>query len=172
MSTWTKVALAAAAAAVLGPALAAPAKDKGLPTINIEKTCRANTTALETPMGGEMQASFDSCVADEKMAREQITQNWKSYPALAKSQCLQPDEWLPGYVEWLVCLEMTRDVIKKRAEPAAAKAGDYGTTVGSGAKGQASNRRTRHEPKDCPIVKINPDGSLGWVDACPLGPPY
>jgi len=172
MSTKTKVVLAAAA--LLGAALGASAKDNGPPMIDIEKTCRANTHALATTMGGELNESFDACVADEKMAREQITKDWAGYPAAARAQCLQPDEYLPGYVEWLVCLDMTRDVLKKRAEPSPANAGDSSktTTVGSSPKGRASNRRTRPERKECPIVKTNQDGSLAWVDACPLGPPY
>jgi len=172
MSIRTKVFLATMF--VVGAALAAPAKDKAVPKIDIEKTCQANTTALATPMGGEMKANFDSCVADEKMALEQITKDWSGYPASARAQCLQPDEYLPGYVEWLVCLEMTRDVMKKREQPTTANASDASssTTVGSSAKRQTSNRRTRPAHKDCPIVVLNKDGSIASVDACPLGPPY
>jgi hypothetical protein len=171
MSTKTTIALAAA---VLGAALSASAKDSGPPKVDIEKTCRANTESLGTALGGEINTSFDACLADEKMAFEQITQGWAKYPALAKSICIQPGQYSPTYVEWLVCLDVTGDVIKRRTEPSGATAGDSSraTTVGSRSKGQSSNRRTRPVHKECPIVKLELDGSIASVDACPLGPPY
>jgi len=55
------------------------------------------------------------------MARDQLVKDWASYPALAKSRCAKPQEYLPGYVEWLTCIEMTRDslqILKETRAPA------------------------------------------------------
>jgi hypothetical protein len=171
MSTKTKIVLAAAA--VLGATLAASAKNGGLPMIDIARTCHANTDALATSLGGEISANFDSCMADEKMAREEIIKNLASYPASAKSLCMQANQYLPSYTEWLVCLDMTQAVMKKREQdPAGTVDRSSASTTGSGANRQAAGRRSRPAHRECPIVKINQDGSLAWVDACPLGPPY
>jgi hypothetical protein len=171
MSTRAKLAVAVAAILVTSACLA---KDSGPPRIDIEKTCRSNTAALTTSLGGEIQSNFDSCMTGEKGALDQIIKDWAGYPALAKQRCIQPREYLPGYVEWLTCLEMTRDVLKQRKEQSAGNADDRSSseTVGSGTKRQSSKGRTRPERKDCPVVKIAEDGSIAWVDACPLGPPY
>ena len=163
-----------AVVAFLGAAPAASAKDSGLPKIDIGKTCRSNTKALGTSLGGEVNSTFKTCVEDEKTALQRIKKDWAGYPASAKTQCLHPTEYLPGYVEWQVCLEMTRDVRKKPPEPSAGNAGNATSsmTVGSSARPAASRRRMGPERAQCPIIKSNKDGSLAWVDACPLGPPY
>jgi hypothetical protein len=169
MSSETKAVLAAAV--FLGAALSASAKDKGPPRIDIERTCQSSTNALTMSLGADVGADFDSCVTAQKMALEEITRGWAAYPGVARARCVQPNDYLPGYVEWLVCLDMTRDVLRKRAEASAGNAGASSSskTVGSGDKGRASDRRTRPERKECPIVNVNQDGSIAWVDACPLG---
>jgi hypothetical protein len=73
---------------------------------------------------GKDNQDFDACISDEQAARQQLTKDWTNYPALAKSACLKSQEFLPGYVEWQSCLEMTRDVIKLRHDQAAAAPAD------------------------------------------------
>jgi hypothetical protein len=88
--------------------------------------------------------------------------NWASYPARAKAQCVQPGEYLPSYIEWKTCIEMPRDVTairKDQPDPSGAKPSS--SRPNSTPKRQTARRRARSESKDCPIVKLEPDGSLG-----------
>lgn len=150
----TKPKVALIAALVLGAASAALAKDGAPPNIDIQKTCRESSSALSALTGNNKQ-DVDTCISDEQAAREQLAKDWASYPALAKSACLKPNEFLPGYVEWLSCIEMTRDVIKMRKDQA---------TADSHAGGQSSGGRTGS--RECPIVKTGDDGSIDWVINC------
>jgi hypothetical protein len=59
---------------------------------------------------------MDVCLSDEEEARKQLVKEWASYPALARSQCVKTAEYLPGYVEWLSCIQMTRDVLQLRKQ--------------------------------------------------------
>jgi hypothetical protein len=155
----TKPKIALTAAVILGAASAALAKDSGLPNIDIQKTCRETSNAL-IGLTGNSNQDFDTCIADEQAAREQLTKDWANYPALAKSACLKPKEFLPGYVEWQSCIEMTRDVIKMRQDQAAS------APAGSHASGQSSGGRTSSRFRDCPVVQTAEDGSIDWVINC------
>jgi hypothetical protein len=139
-----------------GQASAAPAKGSGPPNIDIQKTCRESSTAL-LGLTDDPKQDLDSCISDEQAAREQLTKDWANYPALAKSTCINPKEYLPGYVEWQACIEMTRDVIELRKDQAASAPAD------SHASGQSSSRRTGSKSAECPIVHTADDGSIDWV---------
>jgi hypothetical protein len=150
----TRLKIALTAAIIFGAASAALAKDTGPPKLDIQKTCRESSSALlgltENP-----NQDFDTCISDEQAARDQITKDWASYPVLAKSACIKPNEFLPGYVEWQSCIEMTRDVIKMRQDAAAAPA-----------SGKSSGRQTNAKFGECPIVHTGSDGSIQWVINC------
>jgi hypothetical protein len=159
MLTRSTIALATAAI-VLGATVSSTAKDGGPPNIDIQKTCRESSTALGDLTGSSNQDSFSTCMNDEQTAREKMVKDWASYPALAKTQCVQPTEYLPGYVEWQACLEMTRDVINLRKQQAAS------TAASSYASGRSTGRGTRSQAKECPIVQTTEDGSIDWVINC------
>jgi hypothetical protein len=158
MLTKSKVALATAAI-ILGATVPSVAKDSGPPNLDIEKTCRESSSALTDLTGNDNQDIFGTCMNDEQTAREQLVKNWATYPALAKAQCVQPLEYLPGYVEWQACIEMTRDVIDLRKQAASTAASSY-------ARRQSPGRRTRSEARECPIVQTTEDGSIDWVINC------
>jgi hypothetical protein len=120
------------------------------PRIDVTKVCKAGAGEITSLFGSSTQDVVGTCVQDEEAARDQLQQNWNDFPALAKTRCVQPKEYLPSYVEWTACLEMTRDVIKMRQERSASITGDY-------------------EDRECPIVKTNNDGDIIWVDTCPTG---
>jgi hypothetical protein len=162
MSTKSKIALTAAIilGAVLGAASASPAKDSGPPNIDIQTTCRESSNALVDLTGNDSQDSFTTCMNDEQTAREQLVKDWATYPAPAKAQCVQPKEYLPGYVEWQSCLEMTRDVINLRKEQAAS------TGASANASAQSSSRGAGSKTKECPVVQTAEDGSIDWVVNC------
>ena len=150
-----------AALIVIGSASTSLAKNGGgPPTIDIRKTCRENVNALGTSLGSEIQQDMDVCLMDEQAARDQIIKDWASYPAIAKERCVQPKEYLPGYVEWHTCLELTRDVVKMRKEETSAASA-------SGSKRRASGRRNGAATGECPIVKYTEDGAIDYVINCP-----
>jgi hypothetical protein len=116
----TKAKAAVAGAMVLGAASISLARDSGPPTIDIEKLCRGNLDAMrEVFAAGDLQG-MDTCVADEQAAREQLFKGWATYPGSAKAACVQPQEYLPGYVEWQTCIEMTQAVLELRKRQEAA----------------------------------------------------
>ena len=154
-----KVALATAAI-MLVATFPSVAKDSRPPSIDIERTCRESSSALIGLTGNDNQDNFSTCMSDEQTAREQLVKNWATYPALAKAQCVQPKEFLPGYVEWQACLEMTRDVISLRKEQAVP------TPAGSDASRQSSGRGAGSGARECPIVQTKEDGSIDWVINC------
>jgi hypothetical protein len=85
---------------------------------------------------------------DQQAARDQLVKNWTTYPGLAKERCVQPQESRSAYVEWLTCIEMTRDVLKMRKEkPAYARA-----------SGTSS--------RQCPFVNVGEDGNILSVIVC------
>jgi hypothetical protein len=137
------------AALLLGAAPAGLAQNGGVPTIDVQKMCRQNDKAVRAVL--EVGADFlGNCVAGEQSAREVVVKEWATYPALAKTRCVQPNAYLPSYVEWLTCLQMTRDVMKLRKEQSASMPGG-----------------TNALPKGrCPIVDVGDDGNIKSVVAC------
>jgi len=128
------------------------AKNGGPPTVDIQKTCREDTDALRTAQGGQVGQDVDVCLSDERDAQQQLVKEWASYPTLAKSQCVQSSEYLPGYVEWLACIQMTRDVLQLRKQEG----------LGASEKDAVSSSRTRRAGAasggECPVVKYTDNG--------------
>lgn len=92
----------------------------GVPTADIQKTCRA---AASVTSGTSIQRDIDICVSSEQKAREQMVKDWSQYAAADKARCVQAGAriYLPSYVEWLTCLEMEITVKKIREEQKAAE---------------------------------------------------
>lgn len=84
----------------------------GVPKLNVEPSCK--TAGAE---GMALGRTTESCLNDEKGAREQLVKDWSSFSAADKSHCLSmvSTGGSPSYVELLSCLEMSRDA-KKIAE--------------------------------------------------------
>jgi hypothetical protein len=146
---FTKSKIALSAAVMLGAASVGFAQDRSLPVLDIKKVCRANDREVRSLFSDVSQGYFSTCMDDEQKARELILKDWANFPALAKGRCVQPKEYLVGYVEWLTCLELTRDVIKMRKD--------------AYAKSKASLVDGRRR---CPIVQTGEDGSIESVVAC------
>jgi hypothetical protein len=93
---------------------------------------------------GKGSDTFGSCMSDENDARNQLEKDWATYPASDKARCIQPKEYTPGYVEWLTCLEMDRDVrVMRKGQP------EISTSVDK-----------------CPAVRYRQDGTIVSVNAC------
>lgn len=95
------------AAFVLGSSLITVAAD--VPTLKVEPSCKAAGAA-----GLMMGRTTESCLNDEKSAREDLVKNWSSFSADDKTHCLSmvSTGGGPSYVELLSCLEMSRDAKK------------------------------------------------------------
>jgi hypothetical protein len=136
--------LAISAIVFLALAATAFAKDGGTPTLNIEYACHASAQAVAAEVSVAADV-FMACMDDEKQARDELQKNWATYPAPDRAQCIQPKEYIPGYVEWLVCLEMTRDVkVMRKGQPAV----------------------TSSDIHECPVVRFLEDGTIISVKNC------
>jgi hypothetical protein len=134
--------IALSTAIILAAASAAPAKDGALPKLDIEYACHASAKAVAAVISVTTDI-FKSCVDDEKDAREKLAKAWANFSASDKARCIQPKEYLPGYTEWLTCLEMTRDVkAMRKGQPAA----------------------TSSNIHECPFVRFLEDGTITSVD--------
>jgi hypothetical protein len=142
--------IVASAVLIFAGASATTAKSSDVPTINLQKGCRAAAAELIATFGNQTNDPYDGCMSDEQAGRDQLVKDWDAFPALAKRFCVQPRAYLPSYVEWLTCLEMTRDVIKIRKE--ASQAVDKGGKPAT--------------PRQCPVVKFGDDGNISYVIAC------
>jgi hypothetical protein len=140
-----KLRIAVSFIAVLALASLAAAKDGGLPRLNVEYACHASEQAVSAVVSVTTDI-FKSCLDGENEARGQLDKSWATFAISDKARCIHPREFLPSYVEWLTCLEMTRDVREMRkGKPAA----------------------TRSGASECPIVRFQEDGTITSVDtAC------
>ena len=95
------------AALALGSSLIMAAD--GVPTLKVEPSCKAAGAA-----GLMMGRTAESCMNDEKSAREDLVKTWSTFSADDKSHCLSmvSTGGGPSYVELLSCLEMSRDAKK------------------------------------------------------------
>ena len=139
-----KLEIAVSAVVILALASTAFTKDSGLPKLDIEYGCHASETAVAAVISVTTDI-FQSCLDDEKESRQQLEKNWATYPASDKARCIHPKEYVPSYVEWLTCLEMTRDVrVMRKDRPGPLSSGD-----------------------ECPVVRYLQDGTILSVNtAC------
>jgi len=145
---------------LLAAASAAAAKDGSLPNIDLEKVCRASEKEINAVFTDINRDVFAACMSDEKAARERLIKDWATFSTSDKARCVAPRDYLPSYVEWSTCIEMTRDVRRMRKEQATS------TPAASNASKKSGNGRTSHETKECPVVQFRDDGTIVSVDAC------
>jgi hypothetical protein len=137
--------IAISVVAVLALASTAVAKDGGLPKLNVEYACHASEQAVAAVVSVTTDI-YKSCLDDENDARNQLDKAWAKFLASDKARCINPKEFLPSYVEWLTCLEMTRDVKQMR-------------------KGRPAP--TSSDAHECPVVRFLEDGTITSVNtAC------
>jgi hypothetical protein len=135
----------AVCALTLAAASAASAKNGGLPKLDIEFACRSSEQAVSAVISVTTDI-YKSCLDDENDAQKQLSKAWAEFPTSDKGRCIHPQEYLPSYVEWLTCLEMTRDVRTMR-------------------KGRPAP--TSSDIHECPIVRFLEDGTITSVEtAC------
>jgi len=85
-----------------------------VPTVAINKTCQSAAAAmisLGSPGSGRDE---EICLKSENDARERMIKDWSSFEASDRKDCVQPNTYLPSYIEWLTCFEMNRNVREMR----------------------------------------------------------
>ena len=85
-----------------------------VPTVDIAATCRAAAAVTVSLLGSTGTNDFQVCMDGENKARETIIKDWSSYAASDRVGCIQPNVYLPTYIEWLTCIEMNKAVREAR----------------------------------------------------------
>jgi hypothetical protein len=128
-----------------------------LPNIDVQKVCRAAGSASFA----DRDDSFETCMRDEQAAREKLRENWTSFPTGDKSHCVLPSEYLPGYIEWLTCLELESDLRRKRREEVREQARAWPTSVAVGST--LSEAKNYSSPYSDPAA--TPNGPFFYLDS-------
>ncbi|HEY7301119.1 MAG TPA: hypothetical protein VH684_24795 [Xanthobacteraceae bacterium] len=81
-----------------------------VPTVDIRKSCQMAEKDVANILGPNNGITVGTCLKQEDDARQQMVNNWATYPQTDKQRCINTTGYLPSYVEWLTCLEMYRDV--------------------------------------------------------------
>lgn len=73
------------------------------PNVDLDSICR---TAQSDALPEEKARAFESCIGDEKNARDQVRQRWPKASPEARADCA-PLKGIPtSYVAMLTCLDM------------------------------------------------------------------
>ena len=102
-----------AAIALAALPLTSPVSDK-VPAFDVAVSCRAAASA-----GLSVSQSYQSCMNDERSARDELARDWATFAAADRSRCTAESsgDGLPSYVELLVCLQLSRDAARMRRPP-------------------------------------------------------
>ncbi len=118
------------AAMSLGSQLLVTVADR-VPTFDVEPSCRA--AAATAVVAGR---DLNSCLGDERAAREQLVKSWNEFTASERQGCslLSVTGGPASYVELLSCLEMKRDArnLGRENQNATAPNANPPSTVGQG----------------------------------------
>jgi hypothetical protein len=104
----------AAVVAIVGfvGGFAGTARAQYIPTIDIRATCtKAAAVTVSLTSGAN---DLEICMNSEDGARQQMIKNWSSFTPSDRQGCIQPQVYLPSYVEWLTCFEMNKVVREAR----------------------------------------------------------
>ena len=104
----------------------------GPPTLAFEASCRE--AARADPL---QQVTVESCFKQEREAQEEVKRDWSTFSAADRGHCqrLTRAGGLPSYVEFITCLQMSRDARALRSQE--------GTTTGMGSNIQDISREER-----------------------------
>jgi hypothetical protein len=102
-----RVGLLRLGAAALGFQVFAAAA-QGLPSINVETSCRASAKGVAEALGQTGAATVENCMDQETAAHAQIVKDWDTFARADRTSCINPKAYMPSYVEWLSCLETRR----------------------------------------------------------------
>jgi hypothetical protein len=123
----------------------------GVPTYNVEAECREAASVarlLETTAPLNAQ----SCIEDERRAREQLVEVWSQFDAADRVMCngvAKSGGAEPTYTELMSCLEVARDNHQRNARETATEGRDRDDALAvaaaartEGTQGRQANRRS------------------------------
>lgn len=104
--------VSSAAIASLLIAFPSVAKDAGLPSIDLQTTCRNREKALGETLSDQTRIGelYAGCMKSEQEARATLLATWKDIPARHRTSCVKPGDYAPSYMEWIACLELLIDM--------------------------------------------------------------
>ncbi len=92
-----------------------------VPTIDIRETCRAAAGVMLNLSGSSSQNDVDICLESENKAQQQMIKDWSTFEPSDRTGCIEPNVYLPSYIEWLTCFEMNKVVRQARQQGQAMK---------------------------------------------------
>jgi LAS superfamily LD-carboxypeptidase LdcB len=107
--------------AILLSGLVIPIAD-GVPTLKYEQSCRE--AARADPL---QQITAENCMKQEREAQEELGRDWDTFSAADRGHCqrLTTTGGMPSYVEFVTCLQISRDARQLRQQrPATEAMGD------------------------------------------------
>jgi len=119
------------------------ARAQSVPTVDIAATCRAASAVTVSLLGSTGVNDFQVCMDGENKARETIIKDWSSYAASDRVGCIQPNVYLPTYIEWLTCIEMEQG--RARSPQVQRHAHRQPKRAGHFAKGELARTELMHE---------------------------
>jgi hypothetical protein len=89
------------------------------PKFDAAPGCKA-AAAINQSLDLSVSQDYESCMNDEESARNELAQNWNTYPADAKTRCVGQTTvgGTPSYVEVVECIVVTVNVSNDSATPA------------------------------------------------------
>lgn len=92
---------------VVSSHLAIPVAD-GVPKFNIERGCQLDREAAEDT---NLPQPIETCIADEKQAKQQLEADRSQFRASDKASCVADTmtDDTPSYVELQICLNLARE---------------------------------------------------------------
>jgi hypothetical protein len=73
------------------------------PTPTLDSVCQGAKLGL---LPEDQAGAFQTCVRDERAARDELRQKWSRFSAEMRETCAEPPGVTFSYVELLTCLEM------------------------------------------------------------------
>jgi hypothetical protein len=87
-----------------------------VPRFNLDPVCRgiAQQGGLDLEPNKSVRQDFNSCVKSEMAIRDHLVEQWSTFKASDKSNCIGETNagGMPSYTDLLTCLQMARDVNK------------------------------------------------------------
>jgi hypothetical protein len=144
----------AVVAVILGVSTAIARADSP-PKLDVEPTC--NATA---PYAIAVGRTKEACLADEHVAESSLAENWSTYSAADKTQCIGTVNMggPPSYVELLSCIEVLRDACAPNLAWLRPTTWSYARTCDSGAQTDVAKvKKARiHRPSGAPALGAAP----------------
>jgi hypothetical protein len=87
-----------------------------VPRFNLEPVCHgiARQGGLDLEPNQSVRQDFNSCMKSEMAIRDQLVEQWSTFKASDKSNCIGETNagGMPSYTDLLTCLQMARDASK------------------------------------------------------------